>query len=1032
MFYPRSKDPVLDPRLFQAPTAEYRGAPFWAWNCKLEKEELLRQTEILGKMGFGGYHMHVRSGMATTYLSPEFMDLIRACADQAKETGMRAYLYDEDRWPSGAAGGYVTKDPEYRMRVLIFTQLSSPQRLENEKKVFRYSDGIDSKFSPDAKLLGRFTVSLNEKGELISYRKLEEGETETGEMWYAYCQTPEPSTWYNNETYVNTLSKAAIDRFIDITYNAYLKSVGEEFGKVVPSIFTDEPQFARKFTLRFAKSKETVTLPWSDDLPETFAAAYQENLLARLPELYWELPGGVPSSVRYHYHDHICDRFTEAFAENCGSWCDAHGLMLTGHMYGEPTLGSQTVGIGEAMRAYHAFAIPGIDMLSDRHEYNTAKQAQSAVHQYGKEGMMSELYGVTGWDFDFRRHKTYGDWQAALGVTFRVPHLSWVSMQGEAKRDYPASINYQSPWWQEYSYIENHFARLSTVLTRGKPVVKIGVIHPIESYWLHWGPAEQTDGIRAQLDRNFADVTNWLLFGGLDFDLICEATLPTLCEKGGAPLTVGKMAYDAIVVPGCETLRSSTAERLRDFAKAGGKLIVMGDLPKYRDAIPADLSADFAAAQKIPFAKESLLGALESHRLIDLRLDNGKRAGDLLYQLREDGDDRWLFIAKGKEPYNQDICRTEKLRLSVRGHYRAMLYDTLTGNIGEVASRQENDCTLFDFTLQSHDSLLLKLIPFAGAVDLPAVPLQKAIACRLPLEAAYELDEPNALLLDLAEYALDDAELSPAEEILRVDTAVRLSLGYSAGGGSPCQPWCFPETPPAHTVRLRYSFESRVAVKEIRLAAELPEGARILLDRNEISAKADGYYVDKTIKTFPLPGISAGTHTLELAIPYGERSALERCYLLGAFGVYLSGARAVITALPETLGFEDITRQYLPFYSGKVTYHIPFEAKEAGVYRFRVPQYRACAVLAGVDGGDKRQISLAPYAAEFPLAAGAHQFDLELYIGRNNGFGPLHFTDRAQNYVSPRYWRTKGEEFCYEYRVAEEGLLSAPTVEELL
>ncbi|MBQ5748762.1 MAG: hypothetical protein IIV87_01260, partial [Oscillospiraceae bacterium] len=48
-----------------------------------------------------------------------------------------------------------------------------------------------------------------------------------------------------------------------------------------------------------------------------------------------------------------------------------------------------------------------------------------------------------------------------------------------AKRDYPASINYQSPWYREYSYIENHFARVNTALTRGTPIVKIGVIHPV-------------------------------------------------------------------------------------------------------------------------------------------------------------------------------------------------------------------------------------------------------------------------------------------------------------------------------------------------------------------------------------------------------------------------------------------------------------------------------------------------------------------------------------------------------------------------
>lgn len=79
----------------------------------------------------------------------------------------------------------------------------------------------------------------------------------------------------------------------------------------------------------------------------------------------------------------------------------------------------------------------GIDMLCDFHEYTTAKQTQSIVRQTGAEGMLSELYGVTGWDYDFRGYKLQGDWQAALGVTVRVPHLAWMTMKGEAKRDYP-------------------------------------------------------------------------------------------------------------------------------------------------------------------------------------------------------------------------------------------------------------------------------------------------------------------------------------------------------------------------------------------------------------------------------------------------------------------------------------------------------------------------------------------------------------------------------------------------------------------
>jgi hypothetical protein len=115
------KNERLDRELFKKPTAEYRGAPFWAWNCELERDELLRQIDIFNEMGIGGFHMHCRQGLETPYLSDEFMELVRACDDKAKENGMLAWLYDEDKWPSGFAGGLVTKDAEYRKRFIIFT-----------------------------------------------------------------------------------------------------------------------------------------------------------------------------------------------------------------------------------------------------------------------------------------------------------------------------------------------------------------------------------------------------------------------------------------------------------------------------------------------------------------------------------------------------------------------------------------------------------------------------------------------------------------------------------------------------------------------------------------------------------------------------------------------------------------------------------------------------------------------------------------------------------------------------------------------
>ena len=108
MLYKKNSAPSLTEELFRNPTCEYRGTPFWAWNSDLKAEELCRQIAIFKKMGLGGFHMHVRTGMSTNYLSDEFMALIKCCCEKADKEHMLAWLYDEDRWPSGAAGGLVT------------------------------------------------------------------------------------------------------------------------------------------------------------------------------------------------------------------------------------------------------------------------------------------------------------------------------------------------------------------------------------------------------------------------------------------------------------------------------------------------------------------------------------------------------------------------------------------------------------------------------------------------------------------------------------------------------------------------------------------------------------------------------------------------------------------------------------------------------------------------------------------------------------------------------------------------------------
>jgi len=1025
MLYKKNHTPKLDMELFKNPTSEYRAAPFWAWNCELESEELLRQIECLKEMGMGGFHMHTRSGMATKYLSDEFMQLVKDCVEKAKKEGMLAWLYDEDRWPSGAAGGYVTKTPEFRERMLLFT-VNTIENIEPKNIAIKNATSY---------LLGEYDVVLNENGELASYKKLEPEEAAKGTKWYAYIvinpREDPGSGWFNGGTYVDTLNPKAMERFIEITHEAYKKAVGEEFGKTVPAIFTDEPQFSHKQTLPFAESKVDVTLPWTPDFDETYEKAYGFDIKDKLPELFWELPDGEISIARYYYHDHICERFTIAFSDLCGKWCRDNGIYLTGHMMEETTLKRQTAAIGEAMRAYRSFELPGVDMLCNLKEFDTVKQAQSASRQYGREGLMSELYGVTNWDFDFRGHKYQGDWQAAMGVTTRVHHLSWVSMKGSAKRDYPASINYQSPWYKEYSNIEDHFARLNTVLTRGKSVVNVGVIHPIESYWLHWGPADNTSEIRTQMDKNFENILNWLLFGTIDFDFISESCLPSLCGNIDEKLQVGAMQYSAIVVPACETLRSTTVEILNKFIDNGGKVIFAGDAPKYVDAIPNEEAHKlFDRAIAVPFDRQAILNALSDERDIEIKNSLGNTPEQFIYQMKKDGDIHHLFIAN-PYPDLDEYCKGTQLPtnaiIKIKGEYTPTVMNTLDGVLEDVEFEVSDGYTTVYYDFYESDSLLLSLAPCtlrSRKIDKK----EQIVLGKVDFKnkVSYSREEDNVCILDLAEYSIDGGPMQEKEEILRIDKSLRQNFCWPLADGSDVQPWVIEKEKISHFVTLKFTFDSESTLRDVCFCCE--ELEELILNGEKVTLKECGYFVDKSIRKYTLPEIIKGENVILAKMPFGKRTSLEACFLTGDFNVKVEGC--CITLLPptETIGFGNIVPQGLPFYGGNITYSAEINVPEDCDLIVNIGKYVGALTKIYIDGEDKGALIYAPYDKKIEgVKAGKHTIEFKLFGNRYNTFGALHACG-INMWYGPNNWYQFDNSWCYEYNTKETGILKSPVI----
>ena len=1005
--------------LFRAPSNIYRGAPFWAWNGALDRDELLRQIDIFHEMGIGGFHIHSRTGLETVYLEAEFMDLVKKCRDYANSKNMLTWLYDEDRWPSGFAGGLVTKNMNYRMRQLLFTPTPYGQSKQGPK------DWWVASRSENGSLMARYAIELCQ-GKLASYRRLNENESVGAKecLWLAYLETPNSSEWFNGQTYVDTLNPEAIKAFIDITHEKYNSSVGDGFGKSIPAIFTDEPQFRHKTPLRFSEGHEDLIYPWTPDLVADFLQKFNRSILEVLPEVIWDLLDGSTSIWRYRYHEWLAERFVVSFADQVGQWCQRHNIALTGHVMEEPTLYSQCNALGEAMRSYRSFDIPGVDMLCNKMELNTVKQAQSAARQYGRVGVLSELYGVTGWDFDFKGHKFQGDWQAALGVVFRVHHLTWYGMKGEAKRDYPASIGYQSPWYSKYRHIEDHFARVGVALTRGKPICRVAVIHPIESYWLCAGPMD-TSGLERDLrEEHFKDLTQWLLFGGIDFDFVAESLLTDIGRSlTEAKFGVGEMLYDVVLVPGLLTLRSSTLSQLEAFGDRGGQICFVGEIPKLVDGGLSERALALAQkSAKVEFSKGRIMDYLRPYRDLEWVRVTGKPTATLLYQLREDSEFRTLFICNTSQ---EEYLGEERFSLRLKGEWKVSLLDTADGHSTSVLAHYVEGETVIKARLYPSGHLLFQLCSGREVGVLNLDPDHKPEVGRILGPCSVSLSEPNVLLLEKAEYRIDNSPWQAEEQLLNIENCIRAHLGLNLQDGNVAQPWTMPnEQETLASVELKMIVRTDIAVAKPLLALENLNDCEVRWNGNVVSIEAVGYFTDKAIATIQLPAMEIGDHYLEIKLNYRRNSAVEWFYLLGDFGVVLRGHRAVITAPVRELHFGDWTSQGLPFYGGHVTYHCANQGFAGS--QLQVPQFSGAGVEVSTDS-EVKFLYRSPYMVDINLQKN-QALDLTVLGHRYNCFGPIHCSDPNLEWKGPNSYRTTGPQFSPEYKLRPMGLLSAPIV----
>ncbi len=1023
----------------------YRSAPFWAWNEKLDPEELKRQVREMNEQGMGGFIIHSREGLETEYLSDEWMDCVAETLEEADRQEMEAWIYDEDKWPSGSAGGLVSTkgSGEFTARAVTAELLSR--------------DEFESRDADPGRVLGIFILSLapGDPGRLESFTPWNPGISSPSGDHVLICreEISGPSEWYNNLAPPDNLNPRSIQCFLDMTHEKYRERFSEHFGRTVRGFFTDEPNFCDFFS-HFTPGRPW--LPWSSVYGETFLEKRGYSPAEILPLLFFKGKGA--EKARYDYWLTLTELFQSSYMKQIYQWCDRNGLELTGHVLYENDLGYSVRVSGAAMPHYRYMHAPGIDILGDcRQEYLTVKQCTSVANQFGRKTVFTETYGTTGWEFDFAGQKRIGDWQFVMGVNKRCQHLALYSLSGCRKRDYPPSFNYHNNWWPHDHILEDYFARLSSCVTRGDVERGILLIHPMGSYWMKSGSAMDEDLNNCQMnmgwmDRHILDLNREgdilnrlardLLMSRFDFDFGDEMIMGEEGRITDGGVAIGLRTYHTVIVPRVETLMASTLSLLEEFAAAGGTLYWVEPFPVKIDAVDSPLPEILLNKALTVRDYGHLISELESRERKPLRIcDNiGREQDGFLSMVRKDGS-QWIYtIVNTEKTGRRDVL----LHFAEKGELIG--YDLLSGekqNI-PVCLADDRSAMTIQTTFGGEETKVFlvdgDILPERAQLSFPYrhPHYVTSLVQPFPSRTEYTLSRENTLTLDRCQFRTGENPWGEETLVWQGQKEIRRQLGMRPvyyNGAPQRYSWLNqPEAGPSLPLSQRFTFTVDTVPEGPVYAAVEKSSAFILKCNGRLCEKTDETFLDRAILKHLLHGLIPGENVIEIEMLYHEGIELEDIYLTGDFSV---GTDRRMGRLPDTLRLGDWTGQGLFHYGGNVT------------YRFILPS------LGSVPPGKKLLLHIGRFSGTLALVAvnGEHpvpllQGDEDLDVtdclrrdGENiiaieivgnlrNIMGPFHKGFTTCSRISWEDFRTETPLYTDEYRVHPFGLFDAPAIIE--
>lgn len=546
---------------FVQPPAEYSILPFWSWNGTLVPGKLTWQIDQMMDKGIYGAFLHARAGLdesETPYFSDGFWAAVDTTISYSAKKGFYTYLYDEDKWPSGSAGGRtIAANPEEFVKKGLFY---------NKMEVFGPQNII---INLQEKPLAVFAGRISGNG-IYSFSSQIDLSEKACQVW----KVPE-GRWAiisfeiqkDPNKQIDYLDSAAVAKFIEITHEEYFSRFGKYFGNTIPGIFFDE------IYANFSKMDDNMF--WTDDFLKKFHEIKGYDLTSKLPLILFNDPSHS-AKVRFDYFDVVRELYIKAWFNQYADWCSARKIWATGHTTEKLTHYRRQ---SDYFSTMGQLQVPGADNEEYRYGfprmidwYNT-KQISSIANLYNRKRVMVEAMGGGGYTIPLEEYRYGFSMLGAFGINMFIPHLFHYTMDTpESQADWPPSWFFRNPYWKYFKPLADFGSRISYMISQGNEVCDVAVLYPLSDAWAGGYPDKSDDTFYREVQQNLID--NHINYNVIDSESLVNAQIAK------NTILAGKGKYRILVLPEIQTIQTRVMLQIEKFVANGGIVIALKSLPE--------------------------------------------------------------------------------------------------------------------------------------------------------------------------------------------------------------------------------------------------------------------------------------------------------------------------------------------------------------------------------------------------------------------------------------------------------------------